>query len=358
MIAFKNPQRRTEGFRDRYLRKTADRTFVAIVALLCVTLVSPSPSAAKRPLSETDATNRLGVLWAEPADIASRNLFYGPGGEDHEPHSTFTFLKEDLNGTNPKFDVRDENGTKWRVKLGAEARPETVASRLLWAVGYFANEDYYLPELRVEEMPRLKRGKKLIDPDGTMHNVRLKRFNKDEKKMGIWRWRDNPFVGTREFNGLRVMMAIFNNWDLKDENNAIYEKRHASGPALHYTVSDLGASFGTPGLSHPHDRSKGNLAAYSSSKFIAKLTEDSVDFTTPGRPELFHVNPKEFSQRLRLRWIGKNIPRADAKWIGQLLSRLSEDQVRQAFRAAGYSSEEVEKFTEAFEARVRELNGL
>ena len=35
---------------------------------------------------------------------------------------------------------------KWRVKLGVEARPETVASRLVWAVGYYANEDYFLPE--------------------------------------------------------------------------------------------------------------------------------------------------------------------------------------------------------------------
>jgi hypothetical protein len=40
------------------------------------------------------------------------------------------------------------------VKLGSEARPETVASGLLWAVGYFANEDYFVPVLHVREMHR------------------------------------------------------------------------------------------------------------------------------------------------------------------------------------------------------------
>ena len=55
--------------------------------------------------------------------------------------------------------MRDENGVRWRVKLGPEARPETVATRLLWAPGYFANEDYFLRNLRVEDMKPLKRGR-------------------------------------------------------------------------------------------------------------------------------------------------------------------------------------------------------
>ena len=46
--------------------------------------------------------------------------------------------------------MRDETGTKWRVKLGAEARPEVAASSLLSAVGYLANEDYFVAELHVE----------------------------------------------------------------------------------------------------------------------------------------------------------------------------------------------------------------
>jgi hypothetical protein len=299
-------------------------------------------------------------LWSEPRDIASRDLFYGPGGKAHEPHTTFTFIKEDLEGTNPKFDVRDENGVHWRVKLGPEARPETVATRLLWAVGYFANEDYFLRDLRVENMQPLKRGKNLIGPDGTMHNVRLKRYLKGEKKIGNWRWHQNPFSGTREFNGLRVMMALINNWDLKDENNSIYEEKgDGEQSGLRYMVSDVGSSFATTGLSYPHSRSKGNLSAYSHSKFIKHTGREYVDFNVPTRPSLWNlVNLKEFSSRMHLRWIGHHVPRADARWMGQMLAQLSPDQIRQAFRAADYSPEDVERFASVVEERIRQLNQL
>src|SRR6266478_6526249 len=149
------------------------------------------------------------VLWRDPTDIASRNLFYGPGAKEHQPRGSFTFVKEDLDGTSPKFVVEDQDGVRWKVKLGAEARPETVASRLVWAAGYSANEDYFLPELRVVKMPpRLHRGRKYIAPDGSVYAARLKRYLEGEEKLGNWAWTDNPFAGTRELNGLRVIMAL------------------------------------------------------------------------------------------------------------------------------------------------------
>ena len=301
------------------------------------------------------------ILWLDRGDIASRDLFYGPGGKEHRPHSIYTFVKEDFKGSNPKFDVRDEHGIKWKVKLGPEAKPEVVATRFLWAVGYFADEDYFLPVMRVENMPRLKRGEKFVASDGIVHDVRLKLFDHSEKKVGNWKWRSNPFIGTREFNGLRVMMALINNWDLKTENNAVFEERDtdAHDAVVHYMVRDVGSSFGTTGLSFPNGRSKGNLHAYSHSKFISKISAEFVDFNIPTRPNLFHLlNPKEFISRVRMRWIGHHIPRADARWIGRLLAQLSKDQIRQAFRAADYSPDEVERLASVLEERIRQLNQL
>jgi hypothetical protein len=308
-------------------------------------------------------TGKGAVLWQNPTDIASRNLFYGPGGADHQPQGTFTFLKEDTSGTNPKFEVRGSDGVKWKVKLGEEPRPETVASRLVWAVGYFANEDYFLADLQVEKMPpHLKRGQNLVGPNGLMHNVRLKRDLKDEKKIGNWQWRQNPFTQSRELNGLRVMMALINNWDLKDVNNAVYEEKRAGDPAgleQIYLVSDLGGSFGTTGRGRSHAISKGNLKSYAHSKFISKVTPDYVDFSVPSRPAIFSfINPAEFVSRLRLRGIGKRIPRTDVRWMGQLLAQLSPEQIRDAFRAAGYSTQEVEGFTRVVEERITALNKL
>jgi hypothetical protein len=105
--------------------------------------------------------------------------------------------------------------------------------------------------------------------------------------------------------------------------------------------------------------SKGNLTSFSHSKFVSKVTDDDVDFKFPTRPALIDVfDLPDFIGRLRLRWIGKHIPRADARWIGQLLAQLSPDQVRDAFRSAGYTPREVEGFTRVVEERIAELNRL
>lgn len=97
---------------------------------------------------EEIAVSGPAIIWTNPRDIESRDLFYGPGGSRHVPSGTFTFVKEDLDGTNPKFVVKDQDGVKWKLKLGIEARPETVASRIVWAVGYHANEDYFVFDLQ------------------------------------------------------------------------------------------------------------------------------------------------------------------------------------------------------------------
>jgi hypothetical protein len=334
------------------------------IAALIFTIPATAKRRDKAPKpNEKIAAQKKTLLWRNPDDIKSRNLFYGPGGKEHAPDSTCTFEKEDLNGTSPKFDVRDEKGIKWKVKMGPEARPETVASRLVWAVGYSVNEDYFLPELQVQDMPeRLRRGQNFVHPKGTVHNVRLKRYIQGEKKVADWQWKDNPFTDTRELNGFRVVMALINNWDLKDNNNAIYEEKHAEGsPSAEqiYMASDLGASFGATGLGWSHAKSKGNLKAYSHSKFVSKVTPDSVDFNVPTRPALINIfDLPEFISRLQLRWIGKDIPREDARWIGQLLAQLSSAQIRDAFRAASYTPDQVEGFAQTVEARIAELNKL
>jgi hypothetical protein len=332
------------------------------VTALLVAILLGLPAAGggkKRSKVHADSVESTGlaVLWSDPGDIASRNLFYGPGGKDHEPHGPFTFEKEDLDGSNPKFMVRDSDGVKWKVKLGAEARPETVASRLVWAVGYYTNEDYFVPELHVQEMPaHLKRGQNLVLPGGVVKNVRLKRHQKGEEKVETWKWRDDPFVHTREFNGLRIMMALINNWDLKDVNNAVYKEK--DGRTI-YMVSDLGASFGTDYPTFPHEKAKGNLNSYEHSRFIDHAGSEFIDFHDPGNPGLrYWFIPKECFSRRGMRWIGRKIPRSDAEWMGQMLGKLTPNQIEDAFRAAGYSTQEVDGFAHVVEQRIAELKAL
>src|SRR5580704_8320265 len=324
-----------------------------VAVYLIVTLSLPFTGIPKK---NQQASEGPPVLWREPADIASRDLLYGPGGEKDQPQDPFTFVKEDLNGTNPKFVIKDSAGVKWKLKFGEEARPETAASRLVWAAGYVADEEYFLPDLVIRNVPsNLHRGEKYVEPDGYTHNARLKRYLEGEEKFGTWKWKDNPFTGTREFNGLRVMMALINNWDLKDVNNTIYT---LDGNKL-YVVTDLGASFGSTGRAVTRAEGKGNLGVYEQSKFIAKMTPTLIDFNVPSRPALIHiVEASEFASRVNLEWIGKNIPIDDARWIGKILARLSPEQIQKAFGAAGFSPKEVAGFSAVVESRIAELNKL
>src|SRR5204863_4595053 len=89
------------------------------------------------------------VIWQNRGPAADLDLSTGPGGKDREPGTEFTFIKESTAGTSPKFDVKDEHGTTWKVKLGEESKTETAAARLLWAAGYVVDEDYYLATMRV-----------------------------------------------------------------------------------------------------------------------------------------------------------------------------------------------------------------
>jgi hypothetical protein len=52
----------------------------------------------------------------------------------------------------------------------------------------------------------------------------------------------------------------------------------------------------------------------------------------------------------------QRIPRSDAQWIGNLLAQLSPSQIRDAFRAAGYSAEQIDGFSSVVEQRIAELN--
>ena len=327
---------------------------------LCVCRAADRPAQGETPKTNHDKPVQLSrlhnpVLWHDPGAIASLDLFYGQGGKKAQPAAPFEFEAEDLHGTNPKFDVNDAQGTKWRVKLGREARPEVVASRLLWAVGYFVEDDYVLPAADIENL-QVTRGANLAK-GGHVEDARFARRKEGQKKIGVWSWKHNSFKGTREFNGLRVMMALMNNWDLKDSNNAVLEDRKSGRDV--FLASDIGATFGTNGLSWSRDRSRGDVDTYEKSKFIKKESAGKVDFATPAAPNpVLLWDVLQYPKRLGLEWIGKDIPVADARWIGSLLKQLSHQQLVDAFRAGHFPPQEVDAYVGVVESRIKELDTL
>jgi hypothetical protein len=174
------------------------------------------------------------------------------------------------------------------------------------------------------------------------------------KKLGNWSWYKNPFVGTREFNGLRVMVALINNWDLKENNNDVYG---ASGAEGRYVISDLGASLGRTGNSFA--RSRGVMKDYVETKFVKKVTPKDVDLVMNSRPFFLTIfNFPYYRTRTRMESIAKDIPIADARWLGNLLGRFSPEQIRDCFRAASFSPDEVEGYSRIVMQRIDALKKL
>jgi hypothetical protein len=323
---------------------------------------SATPKAAKKdtgkPISQADIHNAS--LWRDPGNISAKDLFYGEGGKDAQPVAPFKFVSEDMNGTNPKFDVKDATGKKWRVKLAEEARPEVVASRLLWAVGYYVNDDYLLHVATIQGLD-IKRGTNLVHNGQQVIDARFERKADNNTKIAIWEWKTNPFRDTREFNGLRVMMAVLNNWDLKDANNAVYTDKKTGRQT--FLVSDIGATFATNSLQASRAKDKGNVDSYVASKFITGTTPTTVDFGTPSAPtglllKSAGVLAANYIQRRGYDWIGQDIPREDARWIGSMLGQLSHEQLVDAFRAGNFPPESIDQYVSTLESRIAQLKAL
>jgi hypothetical protein len=294
-------------------------------------------------------------IWRDSGDVGSLNMVNGSGGLAQKPNAngSFAFVSEDESASSPKFDVTDARGVLWKVKLGDESQAETAATRFLWAAGYLTDDDYYLPAVTVTGLPALRRGKNQISEGGVVHGARLERVRAAGAKQGHWDWFENPFVGTRQFNGLRIMMSLLNSWDLKDVNNAIYVVQGER----HYIVSDLGSTFGKTGGAWT--RTKGKPGDYDDAKFIAKVTPDLIDFVLFSRPNVLGaIDPVNYRERTDMEKITKQIPLADVRWLGARLSRLGARQVRDAFRGAGFGADDVEALTTTFRRRIAALKAL
>jgi hypothetical protein len=270
------------------------------------------------------------ILWQEPSDIASRDLYWGPGGEAMKPDlSKVTFIEEETGGYSKKYRVSDGSGRIWVAKLSKESQPEIASTRFVSAVGYNAELCYLAPQVTIE-------GK------GTFQNVRFEARPNDVKRLDIWKWDDNPFVGTREFQGLKVLMILLENWDIKDDNNKILLVQNKEGGKneLRYVISDLGATFGKTG--NFITRSRNKPEDFIKAKFVNEVKGNVIEFRYDGKRQS----------------IFNDITIEQARWIGELLGRLSHQQIKDAFRAANYTPEQIELLAEAMKTRITELTTL
>lgn len=296
--------------------------FFLLLSLVSTGLAQKKAKAAK-PLPTGKA-----IMW-QPVNTSSLDLFEGPGGPEMHPDlSSIKFIKEEKKGHNKKFRISDGSGRIWIAKLGREAQPETAAVRLLYGLGYKTEINYLVPSLTIP-------GK------GTFKNVRLEARPDNVERLGEWKWKSNPFVGTKELQGLKMMMVFMTNWDVLDLQNEILDV----GGEDHYIVSDLGSTFGRLGNNNlpivfRFGRRTGSAKHYIKTRFVKEVEDGEVKLAYKGK------NRKLF----------RGFTIAEARWLSNHLNRLSDDQIRDAFRAANYSTADIETFSRAVRNKIEELD--
>ena len=305
---------------------------ITIVALTA--LVTSACAGVKVPLAQTKPAPASAVLWVEPADLSSRDLFYGPWGKEHapDPNGVYTLVELKHTGVNLGMTVKDADGREWSVKqpypggLDSEAPVEVVVSRLLSAIGYRQPPIYHLAAFNLK------------DDFGTRVELggRFRLKDKSLKETGFWKWEDNPFVGTKPYQGLIVLLTMFNSTDLKNSNNSLYEYRNGDLVEQWYVARDVGAALGDINRIAPR---KGHIDTFETTPFILGTSNGHVQFAYNG----WYKN-----------LLQDRITPEDVVWASELLGRLSEQQFADAFRAAGYEPAVAKRFIAKLRDKIQQ----
>ena len=311
------------------MRLTVSLLF-ALYVPMCAPSVRPTVPPSAAPMAE---------LWQDPHDIATRDLFVGQWSADHapDPQAVYTFVRTKKGGTNPGVVVRDPRGREWHVKQppkrssqGEEGPSEVVLSRVLSALGYHQPPVYFL------------RSFTMVDGDDTRAEPGG-RFRLHESWLtdrGSWSWQQNPFVNTRPFNGLIVILLMFNSSDLKNSNNTLYEVQRNGQVQRQYVVRDLGSALGKTARFWPV---RNNLELFERTDFIRRVSDGFVEFDYGG-----------FHQEL----IRERITPADVGWTAALVDRLNPRQWEDAFRAGGYPPDIAARYIGILRTRVAQARQI
>lgn len=303
------------------------------VLMLLVALVACAHSQAQPALPDFKPDE----LWQDPADLSTRDLFYGPGGKELAPPSTdgeYQFVAFKTTGTNPGYDVRDSSGRVWSVKLGIEAQPEVTASRILWAIGFHQPPTYFVHSFKLNGM------------DAGVKEVARFRAEIDKyQATDEWDWYRNAFKNTKAFKGLLAAQLLLNNWDLKASNNRVYQATDPSVmPKKLYMVRDVGASLGhskqspffnmlgTPGS----QGSKNDVDDFVEQGFIKKADGEKVSFEYRGLNQA----------------LVDTVTTSDVIWICELMSRVSDEQWQAAFQAGAFPKESADRYIAKIKEKI------
>lgn len=326
-----------------------------LVSILVALLLAGSSAAAsnnKKVAGSAVGRRVTHVLWRNPGAVEKLDFAGGPGGPSRAPRPPFRFLEEDRDGSSPKVKVRDATGRRWSVKWGDEVHAETFASRLVWAAGYDVPPSYFVARGQIQGLKALTRASKYVDAHGRFTDARFSLRDKtfQRLKKEDWSWKENPFMGTRELNGLKILIMLTSNWNNKDgrprdwgSNTGIRETAIGGRKTWIYLVTDWGATMGKWG--GVMRRQKWDCESYTeqTSDFIKGVRDGVVEWGFQGN------HTEDTTQGIRLE---------DVKWILRYIGSITDQQIRSGLKASGATPEEMECFTRAIRQRITRMHAL
>lgn len=307
----------------------------------------------RRLEGEAPLRSSRAVIWRDPGALTAAEIREGPCGRGGGPAEPFHFVEEHDTGSQPCVSIRDARGREWRVKWGQEVHTEVFGTRLAWAFGYFAEPTYFIASGEIHGARDLKRAAACIDEQ---HRFTDARFELSESGVAKhfdahgWSWDDNPFVGSHELNGLKILMMLMSNWDNKDvrdvargSNTAIFEHRVGKHELeARYLIIDWGAALGSWG-NNVLKRGRWDPDAFASQNqlFITGVNDGLVQWGYQGQ---------------RTADLVQNITVEDARWFDRRAQCVSDDHLRAALEASGATAEETSRFTAALRERLDQIH--
>jgi hypothetical protein len=291
------------------------------------------------------------VLWRDPGPVEELDFHWGPGGRRQAPSPPFRFVKEDDSGTKAKVNVVDARGRHWNVKFGYEVPGECFGPRLMWAAGYFAEPAYFVPSGKIHGVREpSKRLRQFVAGDGSFTRARFQlrdpslKFLKDRN----WAWTNNPFQGTHELAGLKILIMLASNWDNKDArdqdegiNTAIFEQRGKSHRYI-YTFTDWGVTLGGWGPFLTGVKAWSCPVYQSQTPGFVTVSDGRIQWGYVGRH-------RDFKQDVGL---------DDIRWSLRTIGRITDRQLIAGLLASGATTAEADCFARELRRRIEMLRAI
>jgi hypothetical protein len=292
------------------------------------------------------------VLWRTPLKFTRQDWVCGYRGCDFAPAPPFHLVRADTEGTTPKLLIRDAKGRHWDAKFGAKVIPECFSSRFVAALGYVVEPSYYVRSGRLEGVTHLDRVRRMVKSDGSFGPARFQLRDAKELKFlkdHAWSLKDNPFLGSSQFAGLRMVLMLLSNWDGKDSrdgqeeaNTAAFQGPGPTGqqPELLYSFFDWGSTLGRWGGLMRRTRSDCSGFVADTPHFVEGVQNGEVEFGYSGK----HGED-----------VKAGISVEDVRWLAPYLQRIADADIRAGLKGSGATDRQTVCWAGALEDRIGQL---